>query len=146
IARQTFPRSQMEVLVLDDASQDASADIADALLRQAHLPGRVIRNESNAGVSVTRNRGWGLARGEWIQFIDADDLLQPDKLHVQAEVARGADERTAVVYSDWQHLRFDGTSWHPSLPLREPYVDDDPVVRILQDLWFGYVGPVLMRR
>ena len=77
---QTF--SPLEVLVIDDGSTDASADIAESF----GVPVRVIRQE-NQGESVARNRGIDEARGEWIAFLDADDVWHPAKLQKQLSVA-----------------------------------------------------------
>jgi len=70
---QTHPR--VEVLVLDDGSSDRSVEV----LRRF---GERIRLETgpNRGVNPTRRRGAELARGEFLQFLDADDLLLPRKL------------------------------------------------------------------
>jgi glycosyltransferase involved in cell wall biosynthesis len=73
---QTWP--QKEVIVVDDGSTDCSADI----IRQF---GDRIRWESgpNRGGNVARNRLLELARGEWLQYLDADDYLLADKIALQ---------------------------------------------------------------
>ena len=70
----------IEVLVVDDGSTDESAEIAESY---GH-PVRVIR-QTNQGESVARNRGIDEARGDWIAFVDADDLWAPNKLERQLE-------------------------------------------------------------
>lgn len=67
-----------EVILIDDGSRDATAQIAGEYVRRDkrfHL----IQQE-NSGVSVARNAGLSAAQGEWILFVDADDLLPPDAL------------------------------------------------------------------
>ena len=56
----------------------------------------------NRGASAARNRGTALARGEFIQYLDADDLLTPDAIERRVAVLEetGAD----VAYSDWEKL------------------------------------------
>jgi glycosyltransferase involved in cell wall biosynthesis len=66
-----------EVIVVDDGSTDSTADIARS------FPVRYTYQE-NRGPSAARNAALGLARGELIAFVDADDLLPPDKLRTQA--------------------------------------------------------------
>jgi glycosyltransferase involved in cell wall biosynthesis len=68
--------TDFEVLVVDDGSTD---DTAAAL---APLAGRVtlLRRENRGGVSAARNTGIKAARGEWLAFIDSDDLWLPEKL------------------------------------------------------------------
>jgi glycosyltransferase involved in cell wall biosynthesis len=76
----------IELIVVDDGSTDETPAVLDHW-RTAHaedqgLQLRVIR-QSNAGVSAARNRGWRESRGEFIQFLDSDDKLHPDKLSRQ---------------------------------------------------------------
>src|ERR1700680_2846049 len=87
VVRQTFPLSDIELVVVDDASQDDSVRLAESFIATHNLHGQVVRSERNGGVSAARNRGWQIARGEWVQFLDADDLLAPKKLQVQIEHA-----------------------------------------------------------
>jgi hypothetical protein len=78
----------LEVIVVNDASSDATA----TRLGELDLPNlRVINLEVNAGQVAARNRGLEQARGEWIGFLDDDDLWAPDKLRRQLDAARAAD-------------------------------------------------------
>jgi GT2 family glycosyltransferase len=70
----------LEVVVVDDGSRDATAEIAGAYPE----PVRVVSQE-NAGVSAARNRGISEARGELITFCDADDVLLPGHLEALVE-------------------------------------------------------------
>jgi len=65
-----------EVLVVDDGSTD---DTVAALAPYAE-PVKVLRRESRGGVSAARNTGMAAARGEWLAFLDSDDLWLPEKL------------------------------------------------------------------
>jgi glycosyltransferase involved in cell wall biosynthesis len=67
----------IEVIVVDDGSTDGSGAIAEAYPRV-----RYIRQE-NHGPAVARNAGISVARGEFVAFADADDVLLPNKLTVQ---------------------------------------------------------------
>lgn len=75
---QTYPHK--EVIVADDGSTDQSLDIIKTF-------GSLIRYESlpHGGGNKTRNRLLELSRGEWIQYLDADDYLLPDKIEKQVE-------------------------------------------------------------
>jgi glycosyltransferase involved in cell wall biosynthesis len=66
----------LELIVIDDGSTDGTFDAARAV---ADRDPRVVlvQLESNEGVSVARNRGLAIARGEWLTFLDADDRLLP---------------------------------------------------------------------
>jgi glycosyltransferase involved in cell wall biosynthesis len=86
----------LEVLVVDDGSTDESAAIAESY----GPPVRVIR-QANQGESVARNRGIDEARGDWIAFLDADDVWKPEKLEKQLAVA--ADD-VVCIHSNWFHF------------------------------------------
>jgi glycosyltransferase involved in cell wall biosynthesis len=78
---------EFEVIVADDGSRDETA----ARLRALGDPRvRTIREERPHGVAHARNAGLAEARGEWIAFLDDDDLWAPSKLRRQLEVARDA--------------------------------------------------------
>src|SRR5215831_2631511 len=146
VFQQTYPHSNIELIVVDDGCQDNSASIARSLLDAHDVHGRVIALERNMGLAAARNAGWKSASGEWIQHLDADDLLAPNKLELQAACAAGAADSVAVIYSPWQHFALREDRWVPVGEVEAPYVDVDPVVQILQEFAFGYFGPTLIRR
>jgi glycosyltransferase involved in cell wall biosynthesis len=106
---QEYPH--VEVIVVDDGSSDGSLDVIRSF-------GTRIRWESqtNRGGGAARNRGLAMARGELIQFLDADDLLMPEKLSIQVpyllvgdcdiatcdqvKVWRGTGKATTVTFHD----------------------------------------------
>lgn len=75
-----------ELLVLDDGSKDNTLQVINEFgNRDSRI--RPLQNEKNMGVSATRNRGIELASGEWIAFLDSDDMWEPSKLEKQFKVA-----------------------------------------------------------
>lgn len=84
VAAQTVPAC--EVIVVDDGSSDDTATVAGACIARLRLPGRVLRQE-NAGPAAARNRGVEAARGDWIAFLDADDMWFGWRLGLQMEMA-----------------------------------------------------------
>jgi glycosyltransferase involved in cell wall biosynthesis len=98
VLAQTF--FAFELIVIDDGSTDGTADVID---RYRRLDGR-LRCDSgpNRGVSAARNRGTELARGRYMQYLDADDLLRPHALQAKFDAleSSGAD----IACTDWQKL------------------------------------------
>src|ERR1017187_8926944 len=74
----------LEIIVVDDASQDRTAGIAEEFRKQ-HLQLRLLKNPFNSGVAVTRNRIIQEAQGDFIAFFDDDDVSAPDRLRRQYE-------------------------------------------------------------
>jgi teichuronic acid biosynthesis glycosyltransferase TuaG len=102
----------LEILMLDDGSTDASRRIVQKL---AELDNRIqlFPSEKNLGVEATRNRGLDLARGEWIAFLDADDAWLPDKLEKQ--MACLCQSRCDLCYTGYSFID------RASRTIRQPY-------------------------
>jgi glycosyltransferase involved in cell wall biosynthesis len=73
-----------EAIVVDDGSIDATSRVVG---ETADNRIRYIRNSSATGVSAARNRGITAASGEWLAFLDDDDLWAPEKLTLQLRAA-----------------------------------------------------------
>jgi glycosyltransferase involved in cell wall biosynthesis len=67
-----------EIIVVDDGSTDNTADIA-----QEYVPIVTLVQQKNQGISISRNRGMDEAKGDWIAFLDADDIWESNKLDLQ---------------------------------------------------------------
>lgn len=76
----------LEILVVDDASNDSTPSMVEAYIRdqrEAVRPVRLIRHSHNHGVAHARNRLIAEARGEFIAFFDDDDVSSPDRISRQ---------------------------------------------------------------
>ena len=97
VVDQTYP--QWELLLVDDGSTDGSTQIAGDYAKR--FPGRVRQlahpERRNCGVSASRNIGIRYARGEYIAFLDADDVWVPMKLEEQVSYL-GRYTSTVMVY------------------------------------------------
>lgn len=78
-----------EVILVDDGSSDSSPLICDRY--SATDPRFRTIHKKNGGVSSARNAGLGLAKGEYVMFVDSDDALLPDSLEVMMEAVGGED-------------------------------------------------------
>lgn len=86
-----------ECLVVDDCSEPASARLLnECVKRYPELDPRVITLEENGGPGNARNVGAERASGEWIAFLDSDDVWAPHKLEAQGEYLRSRDDCAAL--------------------------------------------------
>jgi glycosyltransferase involved in cell wall biosynthesis len=92
---QTWP--QKEIIVVDDGSRDQTLSIAR---RFASAQVSVV-TQVNRGPSATRNRAYSLCQGDYIQWLDADDLLAPDKVARQMEAADRNGSKRTLLSSPW---------------------------------------------
>ena len=81
------PAEESEILLVDDCGRDGSAAIAAAYCA-AHPNARVIRRAQNGGLSAARNTGLDAARGEYVYFLDSDDVLRAEALWRLTQAAR----------------------------------------------------------
>ena len=109
-AEQTWPG--VETIVVDDGSRDETPALARAFAaRHPELELRIV-SQPNAGASAARNHALRLARGDFIQFLDADDLLAPDKIALQIDALRAAPP-LALASGTWGRFESDpaATRW-----------------------------------
>ena len=82
-----LPQQDCEILLVDDCGTDASAKMAQDFCA-AHENARLIRREQNGGLSAARNTGFDHASGEYIYYLDSDDIPVPDALMALARRAK----------------------------------------------------------
>ncbi|GAB5467187.1 MAG: hypothetical protein Kilf2KO_02170 [Rhodospirillales bacterium] len=81
----------IEVVIVDDGSRDDSLEIAERF--RDDFTKFTLTSQENRGVAAARNRGLDLASGDFIGFLDADDLLVPDSVARRVALLRAGDHR-----------------------------------------------------
>lgn len=128
VLRQGLEASEYEVIMVNDGSEDSSADICREYCER--FPNFKLVNQENAGVSAARNRGIDAAQGEYVVFLDADDYLLDNGLQLASCQFRNRNDVDVIHYFSsydfWpvkpidNTLEFDGTGHdyilHSGLP------------------------------
>jgi len=107
-----------EIIVVDDGSSDRTLEIAKA---HESRDIKVFRQQKK-GASAARNLALSRAGGEFIQYLDADDLLDRDKIAIQVKVLREAENHNCVTTCSWARLH--------DVPKKSEFVPD-PVWKTL---------------
>jgi glycosyltransferase involved in cell wall biosynthesis/peptidoglycan/xylan/chitin deacetylase (PgdA/CDA1 family) len=92
---QTWQRK--EIIVVDDGSTDRTAEIA----RRFEREGVRVYTRQNEGAASSRNFAYQLSKGEYIQWLDADDLLAPDKIALQMNAMPNPRNKRLLLSSAW---------------------------------------------
>jgi len=102
VLAQTYPH--IEVIVVDDGSTDGSGDVIDRFIDKKATYCRRLRflRQPNQGPSVARNTGIAQAEGEYIAFLDSDDIWLPEKLEWQLEAIGRFKDRPSACVTDAQ--------------------------------------------
>lgn len=146
--------SDIEVLVVDDASSDRTAEVAEALAAHDQRV-QVIRTERNLGPGGARNRALQVARAPWIALLDSDDTFLPGRL---SRLLRYAEQSGANLVADNLILRDDAAPkidqpMFPRALLDRPrwidastFVEGNLPIPGHPRVSFGFLKPIISRR
>jgi len=118
LVAQDLSEDEYEIVLIDDGSRDSSGHIAEGFAQR----NKNIRlfHQDNQGLGATRNRGIDLAKGEYIQFVDADDYLEPNVLGtLMQQVER---DNLDVLRFNYQNVNENQTITNPYQEYR-PFAD-----------------------
>jgi glycosyltransferase involved in cell wall biosynthesis len=121
--QQTYPN--IEIICVDDGSDDHTPEcLREAAAAHANV---IVTRQENSGVAAARNRGIALARGEFLSFLDADDLWHPEKLASEIATLERSGPAFGVAYSLYRRINLadevtGGAGYNGSLQgdVREP--------------------------
>ena len=94
--------SNKEIIIVDDGSTDNSLQIA----KQFESNIVKVISQVNKGATAARNKAFEYARGDYIQWLDADDLLAPDKIEKQMREADSVGNPRILLSSSWANFYY----------------------------------------
>jgi glycosyltransferase involved in cell wall biosynthesis len=97
---QTWQRK--EIIVVDDGSTDQTLTVA----RQFASKDLAVVTRENQGAASTRNHALSLSQGDYIQWLDADDLLSPDKVAKQMQASEECQGTRTLFSSEWGYFAY----------------------------------------
>lgn len=95
---QTWERK--EIIVVDDGSKDQTLAIA----RQFESEQLKVVTQKNQGASATRNNAFAMSKGDYVQWLDADDLMAPEKTASQMAAAEQSGSTRTLISGAWAHF------------------------------------------
>ena len=132
----------IEIIIVDDGSTDDTAAVADNLAKDHPQEIRVI-HQANSGVGSAREAGRLQARGEFIQYLDSDDILMPRKFELQVAGLRAHPE-CGVAYGKTRYYEGEGPA--TDIPWKRTGEKIETMFpAFLKSRWWGTSTPLYRR-
>lgn len=144
---QDLPKEDYEIILVDDGSPDRCGEICDAYAAR-YVNVKVVHRK-NGGLSAARNTGIEVAQGEYVQFVDSDDYLEPNVLKELVE--KMDSDKLDILRFNYQNVNERYEVFEPN-KVSKPFVDYRDEVRdgltfLTERLGFGcYAWQFLLRR
>lgn len=141
---QTF--KDYEIVVVDDGSTDCSVSVLEEIAERYARLVRII-SQSNQGAAAARNTGARAAQGQYLAFLDADDIWYPQKLCREVEVLE-KDQEAIMVWSNWDVVDGAGRIVHSGFPAHQlTSCDGTPLTKLLgKETRCVHLSAMLVRR
>lgn len=138
-------RKDLEIIVVDDGSTDATPEICRDLQRISPVPMKVFR-QKNKRQSAARNAGIDMAEGDYVIFLDADDIAEKKFVEKMAEAAE-SDPLVDIVCCSFDLLHGDGTSSPRSVGSRGNNMStgEEALLRVMREELEVWTGSALYR-
>ena len=109
-----------EIVIVDDGSTDDTLAIA----RSFEFDSIRVYTQKNQGAAATRNHAFEFSKGDYIQWLDADDLIGPDKVASQVAIAQQCQDKRILISGGWANFlyRHEHVNFVPTLL----WADSDP--------------------
>lgn len=135
VQAQTF--KNWELLIINDGSKDRTATIAEKFLNDGRIQ---LFNQPNQGVSAARNKGLANCKGDYITFLDGDDLWHPQFLEKLISLQQNSN--VDLVFSGFHNLNSDGTY----TPYRFHYTDGNILLPYIKNKIEIHIGSCLINK
>lgn len=122
-----------ELIIVDDCSTDNTDDVVLPYLDDNRI--KYFKNDKNSGAALTRNRALREAKGEWIAFLDSDDLWIPEKLELQIDFMKS--NGYVLSYTEYEKIDEEDN-------LLNIYVSGPDVVNKRKIYNYDYIGQLTM--
>lgn len=124
--------SNWELIIVDDCSSDNTEEIVNSFSDERI---RFFKNEKNCGAAISRNRALKEAKGEWIAFLDSDDLWMPMKLEKQISFMNN----NGYIFSYHEYEKIDENGKKLNI-----YVSGPSIVNKKKMYNYDYIGQLTM--